>query len=107
MTERITIPDVRRTRQLQLRSYRYDDRPLGGEWYARQAEPVPAREVRGGDRVIGYATELARRRYDRWRLGRVLIRTTSDDVTRIEIRFYSEWVVWEGDAATPIPVYRR
>ncbi|MEV6551732.1 hypothetical protein AB0M57_23880 [Streptomyces sp. NPDC051597] len=107
MTERIRIPNVTRTRQLRGHSYRLDERRPAGEWYARQSEPVPAREVRGGAQVIGYATELARHRYDRWRVGRVLIRTNSDDVTRIEIGFYSEWVVWEGDASTPIPVYRR
>ncbi|MGW5115047.1 hypothetical protein ACWEQ8_06275 [Streptomyces noursei] len=107
MNESIVIPGMPRIRQIPRRSYRFDDRPSTGEWYAQQAEPVPARGVRGGDQVIGYAIELARHRYDRWRLGRVLIRTNLPDVTRIEISFYGESVHWEGDPSTPIPVYRR
>ncbi|MER7986965.1 hypothetical protein ABTY53_15425 [Streptomyces noursei] len=108
MNESIQIPDMARIYQIPRRSYRFDDRPSTGEWYARQAEPLPAREVRGGYQVIGYATDLARSRYDRWRLGRVLIRTNlPNDVTRIEISFYGESVYWEGHSEMALPVYRR
>jgi hypothetical protein len=58
--------------------------------------------------VIGYAADPIRPDADRWRVGRVLIRSTdSANTTRIEIGFHLEWVVWEGEATTPIPVYRR
>ncbi|MER6912219.1 hypothetical protein ABT354_11145 [Streptomyces sp. NPDC000594] len=107
MSEEITIPALR---SLPRRTtyYRLDERPSPGIWAAARAEPVPARDIRGGTEVIGLATQPSpNRRHDPWRLGRVLIRTNHLKFIRIEIGFHSEWLIWEGDPETPIPVYRH
>jgi hypothetical protein len=74
---------------------------------AVMSEPVPAREIKGGDQIIGLAAKPSRHRSDGWRVGRVLIRETREGRTQIRIGFYGEWITWEGDPDTPIPVYRR
>ncbi|MFH8346808.1 hypothetical protein [Streptomyces sp. NPDC018045] len=104
MREGIEIPDIRR---LPRRGDRWDESRSAGESAARRSEPVPAREIRGGYQVIGLAANPSRHRTDGWRVGQVLIRINESGLTRIEIGFHSEWLAWEGDPETPIPVYRR
>ncbi|MGW1836951.1 hypothetical protein [Streptomyces sp. NPDC002067] len=105
MREDIAIPEMCRVPR---RSYRpWEGHSSIGESCARRSEPVPAREVRGGDQVIGLAANPRRYGTDAWRVGRVLIRETREGKTQIRVGFYGEWVAWEGDPDTPIPVYRR
>ncbi|MEU3708992.1 hypothetical protein [Streptomyces catenulae] len=104
MREDITIPDMR---GVPRRSHRTWDTCSNGLSYAMRSEPVAAREVRGGDWVIGLAANPRRNSSDAWRVGQVLIRETREGKTQIRIGFYGEWVAWEGDPDTSIPVYRR
>ncbi|MEU5433840.1 hypothetical protein AB0G73_10730 [Streptomyces sp. NPDC020719] len=106
MREDIAIPEMRKVPRRVYRDFEVNRSPSAQ--CAVMSEPVPAREVKGGDQVIGLAANPSPHRSDGWRVGRVLIRTTDPDKgTRIEIRFDHEWVVWEGAPSTPIPVYRR
>ncbi|QKW48883.1 hypothetical protein [Streptomyces buecherae] len=102
--EDIVVPP---SRPLPRGGHRLDERRPAGELGAMLARPVPAREVRGGDWLVGLAARPLPHGSDRWRLGRVLMRSNTQRLTRIEARFPRGWVVWEGDAGTPIPVYRR
>ncbi|NEA50439.1 hypothetical protein [Streptomyces sp. SID10815] len=106
MREDIAIPEMRKVPRPYYRSW--ENNHSIGVSCAMRSEPVSAREIRGGDQIIGLAASPSRHRTDGWRVGRVLIRTQpTPETTRIEIGFHGEWVVWEGPADTPIPVYRR
>ncbi|KOG26803.1 hypothetical protein [Streptomyces viridochromogenes] len=105
MREDIAIPEMRKVPRRQYRDF--EVHRSASEQCAVMSEPVPAREVRGGDEVIGLAANPSRYRRDGWRVGRVLIRENSEGRTQIRIGFYGEWITWEGDSDTPIPVYRR
>lgn len=105
MSEDIKIPEMRKVPRPEYRDWEYNRSP--SEHCAVESVPVAAREVRGGDEVIGLAANPARHRRDGWRVGRVLIRENRGGRTQIRIGFYDEWITWEGDSDTQIPVYRR
>jgi len=104
--EAVVIPaskDVARPR------FGLDDLPSAGAHYAARSEPVDAARVRGGDLVIGYATEPHEERSrDRYRVGTVVIKWDLPDLrTHIEIKFFDESLTWEGPANAALPVCRR
>ncbi|NUK41822.1 hypothetical protein HRW13_13205 [Streptomyces lunaelactis] len=105
MREDIAIPPMRKVPRRVYRDWEISRTP--SHQCAVMSEPVPAREIKGGDQIIGLAANPSRHRTDGWRVGRVLIRETREGLTQIRIGFYGEWITWEGDPDTPIPVYRR